>query len=91
MKEMRIVGISDTHCCVWIQTREYRGDWEQRTVGYAEFDLFMADYFPTEYKKFLKERKPEEFAAKFFYNYGETDEMRRKGEAHVFTRYGEEN
>lgn len=78
--KMRIVGINTTH--IFIQTLT-NNEWKQDIMNEEEFKSFMYNTFPiymTEYEKDNTDRK----VMDFFYNYGETEEMKRKGEAYIF-------
>lgn len=80
---MRIVGISNDWIVVQTQTGR-RGDWEQVGMSWAEFDAWMWENFTPYFEEYLLKAEPEQSAAEFFYNYGETAAMRRKGDAYVY-------
>lgn len=78
--KMRIVGMNTTH--VFIQTL-INNEWKLNIMNEKEFKSFMYNMFPTymaEYEKDTINTK----ATDFFYHYGETEDMRRKGEAYIF-------
>lgn len=84
MLKMRLVGISSN--AIYVQTKTATHDWEQVTMNFMDFDTWMADNFPKDYAVYIRRREPEQYAAEFFYNYKETENMRRKGIAHVFSK-----
>ncbi len=98
--EMRIVGMNeyrrkDEPFAVFVQTRTI-GDWEQASMSEYEFSIFMQNKFPKYYEEYQKhtpkEGEPDELPAfVFFYNYGETEENKRKGEAFVFSNMKRDN
>lgn len=80
----------------WRKTDE----WHQESISETRFKYFFKTHFPNHYKfyemakenefKEMKENGLEGFAynslncADWFYNFGETNDMRRKGEAYIF-------
>ena len=72
--KMRIVGMTGSK--FFIQTL-YNGTWIQEKITFAEFAEFMKEHFPAVF-----EQLGDNWDA--YYNYGETEEMRRKGEAYIF-------
>ena len=80
MKKMRIVGLGTS---IIIQVNFGGSEWEQKTLSRDEFRSFMESKFPVYWEEYLNYGAyytPEEF----FYHYGETSEMRRKGEAYIY-------
>lgn len=75
-------------------------EWYQECMNNVSFKYFFKSHFPKHYKfyemakenelKEMKENGLEGFAynamncADWFYNFGETNEMRRNGEAYIF-------
>ena len=77
--EMRIVGFGSE---VFVQ-RNIKGKWEQEVLSKEQFTTMMEKEFP-EYFEEYKNSGSTSSAAEWFYNYGETYLMRRKGEAFIF-------
>ena len=77
---MRIVALSDNE--IWIQGF-LNNRWEQLRISHRAFEVMMQISFP---------RYVEEYAmfgngipmVDYFYHYGETEEMRRKGDEYIF-------
>lgn len=85
--EMRIVGLNSlNNSNIFIQTKTGFGQWEQQIMSYTEFDQWMASNFPNEYSVYVKEHRPGEPAAQFFYNYGETEVMRMCGISYIYKK-----
>lgn len=78
--KMRIVGMSTKK--VFIQVMK-DNEWKQNHIDRNEFENLMRNEFSryiTEYEK----NNTNCDMADFFYHYGETDTMLRKGEAYIF-------
>lgn len=80
MKKMRIVGLNKNNIFVQKQTRM---GWEQELISHEAFDQMMRTEYPAYYQQF-EASGTEKSAAEWFYNFGETEEMMRKGEAFIF-------
>lgn len=78
--EMRIVGLNTSDICI---QKRIRREWKQETITYAQFDSLMQMEFPEYYREY-RESKTDKPAARWFWNYGETEEMKQKGEAFIF-------
>lgn len=79
--KMKIVGINTTY--IFIQTL-MNNEWKQNKMNEEEFKSFMYNTFPIYMKEYEKDNTNTK-VMNFFYNYGETEEMKRKGEAYIFT------
>ena len=77
--KMRIVGINEK---VFIQIMK-NNRWEQSCISKSEFENLMRNEFSNYISEYEKSNTSYDMA-NFFYNYGETDAMRRKGEAYIF-------
>lgn len=80
--KMRIVAIS-AHA-VFIQENNGNG-WEQTKMRINLFENYMEENFPKHYNEFLNTDTSDDSAAEFFYHYGETPEMKRRGIAYIYT------
>ena len=91
MLMMRIVGLSESTHFVTVQIRDKdRGRWKQIIFPYNEFGVYMKHYFPKYYNYYemaMEQQENYEYAAEWFYNYGETFEMRRKGDSYIFKNW----
>lgn len=74
--KMRLVAINGN--CVWVQFKT-RGEWTQEIMTHAQFALWLENHFPE-----LAASCPCDDCAEYYYNFGETEQMRRKGVAHVY-------
>ena len=81
-KEMRIVGWTPGNSVV-IQERK-TGEWIQSTVTETEFNFIIRHNFPKYWKEWMSKERVQT-SMDFFYHYGETPEMIRKGEAFIFS------
>ena len=79
--EMRIVGITDNR--VWVQGKK-DGKWHQTIVDKTAFEVMMRMSFPRYVEEYAMSNTDKDMAD-FFYHYGETESMKRKGEAYIFT------
>lgn len=90
MKYMRVVAYGGNS--VFVQTSNQRNrDYEQTIMTLNEFEEFVKENFPKEWEEYLEYNKNVDWQFQkalheFFYRYGETEEMRRKGESFVFER-----
>lgn len=94
-KQMRIVGMNsdkrkDEPYAVFIQMRSargnYTGEWEQEALSEYEFSILMQNKFPNFYKEYESNKIVGDVPVfVYFYNYGETDDMKRKGQSYIFT------
>ena len=90
MKEMRIVGWTPGKSVVY-QEREITGIWKedlwvQECISEKEFETYMQGNFPTYWNDFLDYYEHFDVTScEYFWNYGETDEMKRNGDAFVYT------
>ena len=85
MKYMRIVGYGLN--VVHVQTSNHRNrNYEQTRMTPIEFMEFMKREFPHYWQEYLDKADTDTYPEKFFYHYGETPEMIRKGEAFVFEK-----
>lgn len=98
--EMRIVGLSTGTGFITIQSRwNEKRDWHQVCITSEEFESFMKNEFPSSYRYFEIAKENEEKEAKennfdifkntddcasWYYNFGETHEMKRRGDAYIF-------
>ena len=80
---MRIVALTDSE--VWVQSL-LNGKWEQLKISYRAFEVMMQISFP-QYVEDYALRNNGETMVDFFYHYGETEEMRRKGIEYIFFPY----
>ena len=78
--KMRIVGMSLKK--VFIQVMK-DNKWEQSNIDRSEFKNLMKNEFPNYVIEYKKNNMNCDMAD-FFYHYGETDAMLRKGEAYIF-------
>ena len=78
--KMRIVGIGLTK--VFIQIMK-NNNWEQSHINRNEFENLMRNEF-SKYVAEYEENNTNCDMADFFYHYGETDAMLKKGEAYIF-------
>ena len=78
--KMRIVGMDAKKVFVQIMKNN---EWEQKHINKNEFENLMRNEFP-KYVAEYKEDNTNCNMADFFYHYGETDAMLRKGEAYIF-------
>ena len=94
MKFMKIVAIG---AYVFVQTSNYRNrDYTQTIMKIDEFEKFMQEQFPKYWDEYMwdeylnyynnVDRQFKKTAPEYFYHYGETEEMRRKGEAYIYTK-----
>ena len=76
-------------------------EWHQECMSFEQFDIFFKTHFPNYYKfyEIAKENEIEEMkengfegfdinannSAAWFYNFGETCEMKCRGDAYIFT------
>ena len=81
MKYMRIVGLG-AHQVIFQESKN-GSNWEQKTLRTDIFDAYMEDNFPNYYGTFIH-NEIDCSAAEFFYHYGETSEMRKKGIAYIY-------
>lgn len=72
--KMRIVSMICGEMCIQIYDN---GTWRQEDLTVTEFANFMKEHFPAVF-----EQLGDDWNA--YYNYGETEEMRHKGEAYIF-------
>lgn len=79
--EMRIVAVN-SHA-IFIQENNGVG-WKQTQMRSDLFEGYMEKNFPAYYNEFLNADTSDEAATEFFYHYGETPEMRRKGIAYIY-------
>ena len=78
--KMRIVGMGVKKVFVQIMKNN---SWEQDNIDRNEFENLMRNEFP----KYVAEYEKNNIncdMADFFYHYGETDAMLRKGKAYIF-------
>ena len=78
--KMRIVGMGVKKVFVQIMKNN---KWEQSHINRNEFEDLMINDFP-KYVAEYEENNTNCDMADFFYHYGETDAMLRKGEAYIF-------
>lgn len=76
---MRIVAMNNKG--FFIQEAEKMNTWEQRNISFEEFIKYMKENFTKEYNEFVESEKS---VADFFYNYGCTEKMIKKGESYIF-------
>ena len=81
-KEMRIVGWTPGNLVV-IQEKG-KGEWIQSTVTETEFNLIMQHNYPKYWNEWMSKERVQT-PMDFFWNYHEDPEMRRKGEAFIFS------
>ena len=77
--KMRIVGMNEK---VFIQIMK-NNKWEHNCIDRSEFENLMRNEFSNYVAEYEKSNANCDMA-NFFYHYGETDVMRRKGEAYIF-------
>ena len=78
--KMRIVGMGVKKMFVQIMKNN---TWEQSHINRNEFEDLMRNEFPS-YVAEYEGNNTNCDIADFFYHYGETDAMLRKGEAYIF-------
>ena len=78
--KMRIVGMGVKKIFIQIMKNN---EWEQKHINKNEFENLMRNEFP-KYMAEYEENNTNGDIADFFYHYGETDAMLRKGEAYIF-------
>lgn len=78
--KIRLVGLNSAN--VFVQTGSGR-NWEQVVMSFKDFEKFISSNRPEQYKEY-KNSNSDDAAAVWFYNYGETEEMKRKGIAYEF-------
>ena len=78
--KMRIVGMGIKK--VFIQIMK-NNRWEQRHINRNEFENLMRNEFPKYVAEYEKNNTNCDITD-FFYHYGETDAMLKKGEAYIF-------
>lgn len=88
---MRIVGLCESTHSVTVQIKDKElGKWNQTVFPYNEFRNYMKHFFPKYYNYYeiaMEQQVNYEYAAEWFYNYGETLKMRRKGDSYIFKNY----
>lgn len=77
--KMRIVGLGAK---VFIQTMK-GNNWEPNNIDRNEFENLMRNEFPSYVTEYEKDNINCDMAD-FFYHYGETSAMIKKGEAYIF-------
>ena len=77
--KMRIVGMGAK---VFVQIMK-NNRWEQSHINRDEFEDLIRNEFPRYMAEYEKNNTNCD-VADFFYHYGETDAMLRKGEAYIF-------
>lgn len=83
IKYMRIVAINPDSVFIQTATRNTH-NFTQTIITRDEFANLMMDEFPEYWADYEKCTIPMD-AADFFYHYGETPEMRKTGEAYIYT------
>ena len=78
--KMRIVGMGVTKVFVQIMKNN---NWEQSHINRNEFENLMKNDFSKYVAEYEKNNANCDMVD-FFYHYGETDTMLRKGEAYIF-------
>ena len=78
--KMRIVGMGVKKMFVQIMKNN---TWEQSHINKNEFENLMINNFPNYVAEYEKNSTNCDMVD-FFYHYGETDAMLRKGEAYIF-------
>ena len=78
--KIRLVGINDGTIFVQIKNNN---EWDQKVMTFEEFDEMMKNERPKMYKEY-RNSNTELPAARWFYNYRETEEMKLKGIAYEF-------
>lgn len=81
---MKIIAIGNYHVIIQISDHKNR-DYEQVTISHGKFEKFMETEFPKYWEEYKNSDSVHD-AAKFFYNYGETVEMRIKGIAYTYEK-----
>lgn len=82
-REMRIVAIDSGR--VWVQGK-VDNEWKQVIISRKAFETMMQISFPQYVEEYVLSHSDEDMAD-FFYHYGETHAMKRRGEAYIFTSY----
>ena len=80
MMNIRLVGLNPNS--IFVQTGSGR-NWKQVVMSFENFEDFIKSNRPDQYKEY-KESNSDKAAAVWFYHYGETEEMKRKGVAYEF-------
>ena len=78
--EMRIVGLAGDFTTI---QRRVNREWKQTTIDVIEFERMMKEEF-AEYWDEYEKANTYESAPEWFYHYGETLEMIRKGNAYIY-------
>ena len=82
MKYMRIVAVNWKD--IFVQTSDNRRrDYKQVTMSHEEFEEFMKANFASYWNEY-ESSGSKDSAAEYFYTYGETEEMKRKGIAYIY-------
>lgn len=82
MTQMRIVGLNSNKVFVQKMVRK-NAQWDQTAISYKEFTEMMKNEYPGYFKEY-EQSGATVSAAEWFYNYGETEDMRRKGESFIY-------
>lgn len=85
MKYMRITAVGGNSICVQTSNNREHG-YKQEHMGIKRFSEFMQKHFPSYWKQFLESDDYYYLngCLHFFYHFGETPEMIRKGEAYIY-------
>lgn len=88
MKYLRIVALG---WMITVQTSDNGRDWKQTPMCVDEFETLMKEHFPKEYSEYQNHLATAEWWQRsdigfFFYHYGETEEMKRHGDAYIFEK-----
>lgn len=87
--KMRIVGLNDSKRgddphAIFVQFNYEDGEgWRQLVMSENVFSVMMQKYFLDYYNEYRRSGG-ESSICNFFYHYGETEDMIRRGEAYVF-------
>lgn len=76
--EMRIVGLGSN---VFVQRNKH--GWRQEIISREQFRIMMETEFPEYFEEYINSGSTKD-AADWFYNYGETEEMRISGDSFIY-------
>lgn len=86
--EMRIVAMShNSEIVVILERINITKDFSQMRLSFDDFDRYMLQHFPNYYRYYEMAKENEKHicrSAEWFYHFGETSDMRRKGIAFTY-------
>lgn len=79
--KMRIVGLNGNR--IFVQKMIRHNEWMQKPMRFDDFRTMMKECYPGYYQEYL-ESGTDKKIQDYFWHYGETEEMRRNGDAYIF-------